>query len=250
MAPEDSIAQQVEIAIIRALRDALARGAVGINQQVVAFLRGMDVSNPADRAAANADLAQAMREATIGAYEETVEAARKVPTYDRPGRRAGYLGRVVRRPDLVRSDADGIRFLNPAAMDKEAAHWRRLNFGAGDAAGTPPGPVPLRLFGETVAHVQLPFGVSPAFSLPKGFFVKGGKASIPNANFRGVGSEGTFAPSRRSPYRPAITAGIRGRHFLEAGLDALSTQLPIRYTDLLNEWIQRGGKEARAIRAD
>lgn len=247
MAGEGDLGYLLRLELIKTMQRALAGGARGAGRQLEAFAKGMTMDVEGDMARVHGEVAAEMRAAVAGRYAETVEAQRRVPPYARSSRRSGYLGRAIRRPDLVTSDASGIGFINEASMNKEAAHWRRLNFGAGDAAGEQPAAVPIRLFGENVGEASLPYGPSPAFSLPKGFFIQGGQAVAPRSSYRGGGSVGAFTPSRRSPYRPAVTAGIRGRHFLEAGLEVVGEQLPRRYSDLLNEWVQRGGERARAI---
>lgn len=240
-------AKLLEINIAEAIRRAVAEGYKGIGNQLEAFVKGMDIGAKGDMQKAHVAVAEVMRQAVSDAYEANVESVRKVPSYQRSNRNAGHLGRVIRRRDLVRASSDGIAFINESALRTEASHWLRLNFGAGEAAGPQPGPTPIRLFGEAVLNAQLPFGAQQAFILPKGFFIQGGQAVFPTASHRGFGSSAPFYPSRRSPYRPAVTAGIRGRHFMEAGLEAMARQLPIEYTDLINEWIQRGGRKARAV---
>lgn len=233
--------------IARALSRAVGDSFSGIGQQLRAFVEGMNAGNPQDMARANEDVAVGMRTAVRNAYQSEVEDERKTPSYNRPGRRSGHLGRVIRRADFVTADATGIFLGNENTLNKEAAHWRRLNFGAGEQAGSQPPPQPLRLFGEAVGTVGLPYGASPAFSLPKGFFLDHGIINTPQSSMRGRGSTGPFLPSRRSPYRPAVTEGIRGRHFIEPALEVLARELPLRYADLFNEWVQAGGDAARAI---
>lgn len=228
------------------LRTAGDMGA-GANQQVRAFVAGMTVGAKGDMQRVNRAVAAEMRSAVRARYNATVEATRHVPPYHRSGRLSGHLGRLVRRSDLVRADGEGIQFVNENAMDKEAAHWRRLNFGAGAVAGEQPGPYQVRLFGEASIPVSFGIGASPSFQLPRGFFIQGNTAVLPNASYRGRGSVGPFMPSRRSPYRPAQTVGIRGRHFLEAGLEVMERELPKRYADLLVDWIHQGGRKAKAI---
>lgn len=235
------------VEIADGIRNSVADGYVGMNRQLEAFLKGMDIGAKGDMQRVNRQVAAQARQAVVESYERNVEAVRRVPSYQRFNRRSGYLGRVVRRRDLVSADSQGVYFLPEDSLDKEAAHWRRLNFGAGDEAGGGYYAYPLRLFGQTLGDLSFDMGPSPAFSLPKGFFIQGGKAVVPNSSYRGQGSVGKFIPSRRSPYQPAITEGIRGRHFLEAGLEAISIGVEVGYADLMNEWIQRGGRKARAV---
>lgn len=236
---------QVEVA--SAVRRAVALGFRGAGRQAEAFVKGMDIGAKGDLNRVHVEIAAEVRQAVSDAYRSEVESQRLTQPYQRFNRRSGYLGSVIRRRDLVRADSGGLHFINQDALDKEAAHWARLNFGAGSEAGPQPGAVPIRLFGQETLEARLPYGPSPGFVLPKGFFIHGGRARLPNSDHRGRGSTGNFIPSRKSPYEPTLTVGIRGRHFLEAGLEEMSRQFPIKYADLLNEWIQRGGRKARAV---
>ena len=226
--------------VARALERAVNEGLKGVGDQLEKFGEAMKVQPTQDMDRAHQDIAENMRQAVRSAYETNVENVRKVEPYTRSSRLSGHLSRVVRRKDLVTADAAGISFVDQNVMDKEAAHWRRLNFGAGEQAGPQSQPHPLRLFGEVLGTASLGEGPSRAFVLPKGFFIQGGKAVLPHSKYRGAGSEGRFVASRKSPYHPAVTVGIRGRQFLDAGLEVLERELPIRYSDLLNEWVQRG----------
>lgn len=216
--------------------------------QFRAFAAGMDVGAKGDLTKVHKAIAQNAREAIQDAYIANVESVRKTDSYQRSSRLSGRLERVMRRRDLVRGDAEGVHFISESVLDKEAAHWRRMNFGAGGVAGPARESVPIRLFGETLARADFGLGPSPAFKLPKGFFLQGGGAVLPHPDYRGAGSVAPFVPSRRSPYRPAVTVGIRGRHFLEAGLDSVAYDFPIKYADLMQDWILRGSRKAKAIK--
>lgn len=240
----EQAARLVAVEIERSLRRAVEQSFEGAGRQIKAFLAGMDVGAKGDMQKTNSLVAADMREAVVTAYENNVEAVRATPSYTRFNRRSGYLGRVIRRRDLATATPTRIQFIDEGALNKEAEHWRRLNFGAGQAAGPQPAPIPLRVFGETIDTLQLPYGPSAPFVLPKGFFVgASGGLEIPQSGRGG----GAFYPNRKSPYTSRVTKGIRGRHFLEAGLEVMGVQLGVRYADLLNEWVQRGGRKAQAI---
>lgn len=247
MATSSGAYKAISIDVANSFRRAVEQGLVGVNRQLEAFVRGMDVGAKGDMTRVHRAIASDVRESVQGAYLAKVDAVRRVEPYPRYQRRSGYLERVLSRQDFARGDDLGVHFVNEDVLDKEAAHWRRLNFGAGEAAGGQPAPYPIRVFGETVALASFGYGPSPGFVLPRGFFVHGGRAEIPNSAYRGGGSVAPFYPNRRSPVPPSPTVGIRGRHFLEAGLETVAEQIPIRYADLLNEWILRGGRKARAV---
>lgn len=243
-----AIAGVAEAEIARAIREAVANSLEGTTKVVAAFLKGMEVGAKGDLTKVNKRVAEDAHDAAIASYEANVEAVRATPAYPRFNRRSGYLGRVVRRKDFVGSDHTGVQYGNEYALYKEAEHWRRLNFGAGAAAGPRSPAIPLRLFGEQVDTLSLDYGPSKPFSLPKGFFfTSAGKLEIPRDRYRGGGASRAFYPNRKSPYTPRMTEGIRGRHFLEEGLQAMATSIEVRYADLLNEWIQKGGRKAKAV---
>lgn len=236
--------RRVNIEVEAAIRQAVSEGLVGIGNQLEAFVAGMDIGAKGDLQRAHVKVAAEMRSAVRAAYGSRVNLREPMR---RSGRLSGALGRVINRNDLARATPQGIEFLREDVFNKEAAHWGRINFGAGAAAGDQEAPVPLRIFGEEIGTASLAGRASPAFSLPKGYFIEDGRARMPNPSFRGGGGTSNFIPNRRSPYTPAVTAGIRGSHFLERGLDAAAKELPIQYTNMLNDWVARGGRKARAV---
>lgn len=237
----------LRVEVARSLRQVVADAGDTASRSFRAFAAGMDVGAKGDLAQVHRRIAANARDAIRAEYEYEVDSVRTVEPYKRFNRLSGQLGKVVRRRDLVRGDAEGVHFIDAGTLDKEAAHWRRVNFGAGSQAGEQPAPIPIRLFGEALQMASFDIGPSRGFSLPKGFFIQGGRAVIPNSNYRGAGSVGPFIPNRKSPYRPAPTEGIRGRHFLEAGLESMRHDFPNMYADLLAEWIARGSRKAKAI---
>lgn len=244
---DSDVSRVISISVAQALRRAIDLGYAESNRVLAAFASGMTVGARGDMEKIHVAVAREMRTAVRNAYDTTVEAERIVPAYKRYSRLSGGLGRAIRRNDLVRADPDGIHFINSDAMKTEAAHWKRLNFGAGNRAGAEEAAVPLRLFGETLAYLDFGIGPQAPFALPAGFFNQGGKAVMPNSSYRGGGSVGSFFPNRKSPYHPAMTEGIRGRHFLEVGLQVAAEELDRRYTQQVQDWIDAGGRKARAI---
>lgn len=248
MAGEKLINAQVANLLSRAIAE------VGANatRTLLAFAAGAEIGAKGEMGRIHQTVATDVRTAVRTAYEKNVEAVRLTPAYTRFQRRSGYLSRVLDRSDLARGDANGIEFVNTAALDTEAAHWRRLNFGAGQNAGSSISEFPLRLFGQTLAVLEFGIGPSAPFTLPPGFF---GNFDAPNKELRGRGTIQPFYPAmssgalgiRKSPYQPSETSGIRGRHFLEEGLAVMATELPIMYEDMINGWIQKGGRKAKAI---
>lgn len=125
-------------------------------------------------------VARDARNATIAAYQSRV----KESTYRAGQNRLVYaLIKALQREDWAFGTSTGVIFGNTAVLDVEAAHWHRLNFGAG-AAGkeTQPRNGPMyfsldpRASGAHGTLVVSDFGLrgespSPAFTMPTGVFV-------------------------------------------------------------------------------
>jgi hypothetical protein len=195
-------------------------------------------------------VAGVMREAVRARYQETVQARKRVPSYRAgEGRLPGALGAALESPSLVEVTGRDIAFVDVNRMNKEAVHWQRLNYGAGPAADTRPGSYPLRFDSVTISNLRLGGAPRPNVLMPKGFFLEGGKAARPNSSFRGNNLH-PFYPI--GPPAFMETAGIQGRQFLDAGVEALVIELPRQYDRLLNKWVEDGvaaGKAAISARA-
>lgn len=245
----NNLIRLVRAELASATRNAILAAGAEVNRQAASFIAGMNVGAKGDLTRVHREIASDVRTAVRAAYATEVEAKRGAAPYKRTSRLSGHLGRVVKRNDLARGDAGGVSFVPYVAWDKEAAHWRRMNFGAGQRAGDQPGPTQLRVFGQQIGILSLGLGPSPAFSLPPGFFVTpGGKNVLPDPGLRGQGSHEAFYPNRKSPYTGQVTAGIQGRHFLEPGLEAIALGVRTKYPNMVQAWINAGGRKAKAIR--
>lgn len=145
---------------------------------------------------------------------------------NRPDRFAnGALLRAIQNRNFYQATSDGLRFINRRILDQEAQHWRRLNFGAGGAAGESP----RRFNFEMLA--QASFGLAPdprpAFVIPPGFWIRSGErvraGGPPAAFFPRGGAAGVGARGRPSPLR--MTRGIRATNFLDAGIRRIANDL-------------------------
>lgn len=238
--------------LVAAVIRTVKRGTVGVDRALAGLAAGLqqDLGALGDVQKAHNRVAGRMREAVQARYEETVESRKRVPSYRYgQGRLPGALGAALRKPSMVQATGRGIEYVDVDSLDKEARHWRRLNFGAGSAATTDPATVPLRIADRVVANLRLPGGPRAPILLPPGFFMHGDRAVPRMSSFRG-NSQHPFFPSGR----PAMfeTAGITGRQFLDAGVQSLARELPGEYEQLLDKWLRsatkRGQAAANAIR--
>lgn len=236
------------IEISNNMRKAVARGAQGSGKAFAAFVRASEIGDGSDIADKHQKIAHQMKTAVLKEYDATVE-ARKKQSYVTATRLSGRMRSALNNDIHYESDAGGIHFINGPAMSKEAAHWKRLNFGAAprqnEAAGSRR--VPLRLFGRSLFNIGFRIGPQPAFMLPAGFF-RGTAPGVPSAEFRGAQTGNPFFVNSKSPYQPELASGIEGRHFLEAGIDVMAKEMGPAYEDLLRKWVQGGGPKKKVIK--
>lgn len=226
-----------------------SRGTVGPHRGVIALAKALEVGRPEEVARVNSRIADKMMEATIASYSE-IERTGSRPYRVGAGRFSGALGRVIRSDDFAVGDASGIHFVDRDRLDKEAKHWKRLNFGTVGRA-TPNAVFRLNFDGRVVGQ---PFGFRdrprPDFLLPFGYFIHAnGRPQTPSGEFKGAGTLNPFFPSNRKQKRYK-TVGIRSRHFLDAGLRAMEREFPRQYTDFLTDQLQRGTKSGKAARME
>lgn len=180
------------------------------------------------------------------------------------GRLVGQMRIALANPSIISAQRDGIIFGDTAILDRTAAHWRRLNFGAGArGAERYAQPAPLKLDGQRLSSQFLRFdqgGPSPAFTMPRGFWFESGnlvKASGPRqgSEFFPFGQgirrveqvSGISVGGRRDSLLLSqfisgggVTRGIRGQQFFEPGLFYIAETLPGLYKKLAESWIQEG----------
>lgn len=209
----------------RALGEALSAGAVP---------EGL-------RARVHRDIGQAAQAATVRAYERRSPRRRlqpyRVGTDPRTTRYAGgALLRALRRDDFFRATPNGLSIINVAALNREARQWARLNYGAGSAAGSPPGVYVMELLN---ASIGLPPNPRPPFRLPPGFWIRNGERVPPGepgtAQFfpRGL-ARGTGARGRPNVAR--MTRGIQATNFLDAGVREMARQVAPAYLTMYREF--------------
>lgn len=211
-------------------RAALASGALEGFEMLASFARALEELTRSSRtqvAEAHHQVAQHMADATVDAYQAARARGRNTPPYRPPflSRESerdanGRLLRALKSDLFFRGTNTGIGFINEKLLNDEAKQWHRLNFGAGAAAGAPAQPVRVTWQGALLTTVGLRDGPSEPFSLPVGIWVEGG-----------------FYPRGAVPRFP--TKGIKGEHFLDAGLKVLDDPyvgLAPTYERLYSQW--------------
>lgn len=210
-------------------------------------------------------LTQTNREIGAAAQRSVVAAyIRRRPQRDLPAYRAGAtdhhrrryangaLLRALQSPNFWSSSAAGIQFINTSLMNKEAAHWARLNFGTqGGAAVKPPARFEVTWGQLAIGALQLVPNVRPAFRLPPGIWIRPG-LFYPMGEARGVrgvrtGVSGGGSPARaqasiyntgavqrvnRRTWHAAnskYTKGIASTNFLDAGIRRIAEETGKRY---------------------
>lgn len=226
-----------------ALQKVMATGASG--DQLRGLSKIFDLKKlERERAKAHARVANSMQAAVQVEVDKI-----KGPSYEpRKNRLSGGLSRAVRQKDFGRGDQYGIKFLNRDAMNREAMHWQRLNFGTGSLQSK--AMIAKPKFGDSAhgARQLLDVTIKPIAVggggtlkdpvLPEGVFFHGGGSYLPpSSDFSRTGNP--FYPTGRKKLGP--TASIRPKHFMNAGLQRLEIELPKAYEDLFHRFINSAG---------
>lgn len=226
--------RQASLDMRAAFRSALATGALESFDLVASFARALEELTRSSRtqlAEAHHAVGSQMAEATVDAYIAARARGPQVPSYRPPflSRESerdanGRLLRALQSDLFYRGTNTGIGFINEKLLNDEARQWHRLNFGAGAAAGAPGLPVRVTWQGALLATVGLSDGPSAPFSIPRGIWEKGG--FYPRGDMRNA--------------KP--TKGIKGEHFLDAGLKVLDRELGPTYENLYRSWFNSAAR--------
>lgn len=220
------------------------RGAMNYVRIVAAGLE-KELGNPADLQKVHARVAEDMRAAVKNSFEQTVKSH---PGSYRAGENrlsGGMLKRAVMSSSLAIGTAEGIDYVDADRLDEEAAHWRRLNFGAygTEVAGRKTEVFQFRFDDIVLFSVGFKDRPRPAFSMPPGRFfnAEGDLVAHSSSRFTGSGVSRTgmdrFYPGGGRGNKVPITRGITARNFLDAGLERMVRDLPIAYTTLVDSWL-------------
>jgi len=156
----------------------------------------------------------------------------------------GKMVQALSSPDFYTATSRGMEWGNIQLLDDTARQWHRLNFGAGGRAGG--GSKSYEVAGAGIS-IGLQDGPSPSFSMPAGMWIgSDGSRHRPDASRRGLDA---FYPRRsvhgasNLPTHPDLnpaaisrqeassgsieTRGIKGRHFMDAGVRRIARELPL-----------------------
>jgi hypothetical protein len=184
------------------------------------------------------------------------------PLHEKNRRYAGgVLEGIIASSNFVTADADGIYVADVEALNAGARQWKRLNYGAGEAAGGEPGSVTVRWSDLEAFTLSEPGEARPGFMLPPGSWV--GDEFYPTSELKGADnlehierrfghlrdSRGSLLSSgvvaRNRSWRP--TRGIRGEHWLLAGLEVIADQLPELYGRMFKEFFAKADQSLREM---
>jgi hypothetical protein len=213
-------------------------------------------------AEAHTQLAAEAQEAVITAYEAArAESRAKSGPYrigDTPENYKRYAGGAMlgalSAEGFVVGTETGIDFGNIAILNSTARQWARLNYGAGGAAGPGGARFAVRWGAMEVASLGLEGGPRPGFRLPRGFWFSGGSRAFgrtPGAEFYPVGHvpSGWLKGQSTRPDRARMTRGIRGEHWLDAGIAVIAEGLGPKYRAIYDDiYLEAKGIADGAVR--
>jgi len=193
------------------------------------------------------DIGLAAQRSVLASYDQTVTARKTVPSYRLTSRNpanrrfaGGALRRALANPAFFEATSTGIRFGNIGLLDREAAHWHRLNFGAAPIGEGSRSRFNVTWSGLVIAALGLEDGPSPGFLIPRGYWVLGnevvGSGTRGSAAFYPASELPSGIARRTLPSPARQSAGIEARNFLDAGIRRIAEELPAAYQDMYREW--------------
>ena len=204
-----------------------------------------------------------VQEAILGAYDNSLLGTPPYRVHAILSKNRRYAGGILRSvlasPNFVTADSSGISIGNTRELDARARQWRRLNYGAGSAAGGDAGIVAVRWSNQEF-YLAEPGAPRPAFRIPAGAWF--GQEFYPvselQARFRLVShllGQGKVSSSQAQSsfeqlrggirQEPRYTRGIRGKHFMAAGLEVAAEALPRGYNDAMKVLFKSGDEAVR-----
>jgi hypothetical protein len=151
----------------------------------------------------------------------------------------GRLRAAIAAPSFFQATDDGLRFVNVQVLNKEAKHWHRLNFGAAPQGAGSGSQYQVEWGGLVIAALGFDEGPSPAFFIPRGFWLHNGERQKPGegvGEFYPVGELPPGTSVRGRPTAKRQTQGIVARNFFDAGLRRIAEDYPVALQDLYREW--------------
>lgn len=268
VAMERQLAQAYQIELADAFVQAVAAAAGETGKVIRDVARVIESGVGAEQMrTAHQTIAQKGQDSVLRSYDQTVTGRNK--------RRLGPYRDVIdpaRDPRNIRyadgklraalgdrafweADARGIRFINVTLLNRKARQWARLSAGAGGRGSGSRQRFEVKWGGLVVAALGLNMRPSPAFMIPKGYWIDPqsgqpvGPGTPGSSRFFPLG-EGPRAGARsalmatdqegkrhRVPLqRRRITRGIQARNFLDAGVRRIARELGPTYTRVHKEW--------------
>lgn len=242
----NTIGYRLRLNFSRQFQQRMAAGTRGVTNGIAAAAEvfANNLGDPADMYRIHSDVAHEAMVAVLEDYDAKVTDRPGAPPSYRIGTRysGGALRRALSSPSMAVPTAEGINYVDQDLLNQEARHWMRLNFGAGERGSeNRPGAFPLMYDQRVVYTLQFRAGPRPGFSMPHGWFYgPNGEMVGADAGRRGLHA---FGPWRKPLLYP--TKGIRGRQFLDAGLEVMATELPGRYHQQFDLWFAAGTEAGR-----
>lgn len=182
-------------------------------------------------------LLELAKEAVFSAYDERVKGPSPGPYRQGTKHLSGGLEKALNDPGMFVSTYTSIKLFNKKILDANAAHWYRLNSGAGAAAAS----------GQTMYVPQMANVTLAGRSIAKLLMrsTRGGDIK-PVMMPRGV-----FFGERPSPFGPTgqtadiPTKGIVARRFLEPGVEVLAESLGPAYESLVRRLVMEAASTGR-----
>jgi hypothetical protein len=239
------IRAEAEFAMLKGMQEAIASTDRVVSEELSNITRLVSQMSPAKRTQIHREVGLAAQRSVRAAYSNRRH-RKRTPSYrisansQRNQRYAGgALLRVIGASDFFEATPSGLKFINTTRLNKEAKQWRRLNFGAGGRATTPPGRYSVSWDGLVVATMGLEPDPRPAFRIPRGYWFAGGQrvGAGMGTEFYPVGEQPSGTRGRPSPAR--MTKGIAASNFLDAGVQRIAREMPRAYTRAVQELINR-----------
>jgi hypothetical protein len=220
-----------QVTLAELTRAALARFATAFSQDMVDFARVMNDSFADVREGIFADSQVLAHDMANTAIEVATSNLKRPNAPSRIGgsspRFPGFLAKALQKAYIPLQD--GVQ-INLDVLNSEAQHWARINYGAGEAAGSNPFSV------EALSGAEgLLAGPRDAFNIPRGFWT--GDAAGGGFKYKFGESTGQyFFPGSWYMARVQPTKGIQGKHFIEASLLVAEARFPQIVESRIAKW--------------
>ena len=196
---------------------------------------------------------EAFRQASIASYN-SVRSKTKPYRFAEPSPKLrrysnGAMLTALQSSAMASADSRSVHLINKGQMTKIAPQWYRLNFGAGGKGdgGRAPKEVSSRRRSLSFNLSMANFDPSSSFRVPDSvrYVPAWSTVALPTnaAYFRLEKYKDKLVPAGPILYLRArkkadnkLSGGFKGRHFLEAGLDAFNEEYPRQVYALLQQW--------------